>query len=67
MGDGNAAALRLRNSGAFPYLAALLGETGSVTQRRFSTAVEGDTLVVTLSAECEEQIGKEVPIAVSEG
>ena len=49
------------------YLAALLGETGSVTQRRFSTAVEGDTLIVTLSAECEEQIGKEVPIAVSEG
>ena len=49
------------------YLAALLGETGSVTHRRFSTAVEGDTLVVTLSAECEEQIGKEVPIAVSEG
>lgn len=49
------------------YLAALLGETGSVTQRRFSTAVEGDTLVVTLSVECEEQIGKEVPIAVSEG
>lgn len=49
------------------YLAALFGETGSVTQRRFSTAVEGDTLVVTLSAECEEQIGKEVPIAVSEG
>ena len=49
------------------YLDAPLGETGSVTQRRFSTAVEGDTLVVTLSAECEEQIGKEVPIAVSEG
>lgn len=49
------------------YLTALLGETGSVTQRRFSTAVEGDTLVVTLSTECEEQIGKEVPIAVSEG
>ena len=49
------------------YLSALLGETGSVTQRRFSTAVEGDTLIVTLSAECEEQIGKEVPIAVSEG
>lgn len=49
------------------YLTALLGETGSVTQRRFSTAVEGDTLVVTLSAECEEQIGKEMPIAVSEG
>lgn len=49
------------------YLAALLGEAGSVTQQRFSTAVEGDTLVVTLSAECEEQIGKEVPIAVSEG
>ena len=49
------------------YLAALLGETGSVTQRRFSTAVEGDTLLVTLSAECEVQIGKEVPTAVSEG
>ena len=49
------------------YLAALLGETGSVTQRRFSTAAEGDTLVVTLSAECEEQIGREVSIAVHEG
>ena len=49
------------------YHADLLGERRPVTQRRFSTTVEGDTLVVTLSAECEEQIGKEVPIAVSEG
>ena len=49
------------------YLDALLGATGSVTQRRFSTSGEGGTLVVTLPAECEEQIGKEVPIAVSEG
>ena len=44
------------------YLDALVGETGSVTQRRFSTAVEGDTLVVTLSAECEEQNRKRCPL-----
>ena len=49
------------------YLTALLGESGSVTQRRFSTAVEGGALLITLSAECEEQIGKEVPVAINEG
>ena len=42
-------------------------ESGSVTQRRFSTAVEGGALLITLSAECEEQIGKEVPVAINEG
>ncbi len=49
------------------YLAGLLEEDGSVTSRRFASAVQGDALLVTLSAECEEQIGREVPVAVNEG
>ena len=48
-------------------LAALLGKDGSVTSERVASAVQGDTLLVTLSAECEEQIGREVPIAIDEG
>ena len=39
-------------------LTARLGETGSVTAKRFSSAVQGDWLIVTLSAECLEQIGE---------
>ena len=49
------------------YLAGLLDSDGSVTSRRFASAVRGDALLVTLSAECEEQIGREVPVAVNEG
>ena len=48
-------------------LAALLDKDGSVTSERVASAVQGDTLLVTLSAECEEQIGREVPIAIDEG
>lgn len=48
-------------------LAALLGKDGSVTSERIASAVQGDTLLVTLSAECSEQIGREVPIAINEG
>ena len=48
-------------------LAALLGKDGSVTSERLASAVQGDTLLVTLSAECSEQIGREVPIAINEG
>ena len=32
-----------------------------------ASAVQGDTLLVTLSAECKEQIGREEPIAINEG
>ena len=45
----------------------LLGKDGSVTSERLASAVQGDTLLVTLSAECTEQIGREVPIAINEG
>ena len=48
-------------------LAALLGKDGSVTSERLASAVQGDTLLVTLSAECKEQIGREEPIAINKG
>ena len=35
---------------------------GTVTSERYADAVQGDWLLVTLSAECLEQIGKTVPI-----
>ena len=47
-------------------LAALLGETGSVTNAQFTAKKQGQTLTVTMSAECSEQIGEEVPIAMNE-
>ena len=47
-------------------LAALLGETGSVTSAQFTAKQQGQTLTVTMSAECSEQIGEEVPIAMNE-
>ena len=46
---------------------AAMGKDGSVTSERLASAVQGDTLLVTLSAECTEQIGREVPIAINEG
>ena len=42
-------------------LEALLGE-GELLSRQINSQVEGDTLLVTLTAECEEQIGKFVEI-----
>lgn len=49
------------------YLASLLGKDGSVTSARTASAVQGEYLLVTLSAECLEQIGVETPIAINEG
>lgn len=46
------------------YLLSQLGEGGSVTNTRCASAVRGDWLLVTLSAECLEQIGEVVPIPV---
>ena len=42
---------------------ALLGE-GELLSRQVNSQVEGDTLLVTLSAECREQIGRFVAIPV---
>lgn len=46
------------------YLRSLLDENGSVTSERFACAVRGEYLLVTLSAECLEQIGMRVPIVI---
>lgn len=46
------------------YLRSLLDENGSVTSERFACAVQGEYLLVTLSAECLEQIGMRVPIMI---
>lgn len=46
------------------YLRTLLTARGSVTSERFACAVQGECLLVTLSAECLEQIGVRVPILV---
>lgn len=43
-------------------LAARIGDGGEVVSERVSSAVRGDWLLVTLSAECREQIGRTVPI-----
>ena len=47
-------------------LAALLGEEGSVTNAQFTAKQQGQMLTVTMSAECLEQIGEEVPIDMNE-
>ena len=41
-----------------------LGESGEIVSARVSSAVQGEWLLVTLSAECIEQIGDVVPIPV---
>ncbi|MBE6990453.1 MAG: sporulation protein YqfD [Ruminococcaceae bacterium] len=43
-------------------LQALLDEDGSVTETRFAAARQGNWLLVTLKAECLEQIGVSVPL-----
>lgn len=43
-----------------------LEESGTVTDTRFSSAEEGDYLVVVLRAECREQIGKSVQVQAEE-
>ena len=47
-------------------LTAQLDEHGSVTDTRFTHHTEGDILVVTLQAECREQLGKEMPVYYGE-
>ena len=47
-------------------LTAQLDEHGSVTDARFTHHTEGDTLVVTLQAECREQLGMELPVYYGE-
>lgn len=46
-------------------LTAQLGEEGIVVDTRFTHRTEGDALVVTLQAECFEQLGVETPIEYS--
>ena len=47
-------------------LTAQLAEGGTVTETHFTHRVEGDTLVVTLEAECREQLGMETPVEYGE-
>lgn len=42
-------------------LTALLGETGQVEAYSFAARVEGELLVVTLTAECREELGRFMP------
>lgn len=42
-------------------LTALLGDTGELVSHSFAAQVEGDTLTVTLTAECREELGRFVP------
>ena len=46
-------------------LASRLGADGEIVTARVASAVQGDWLLVTLSAECHEQIGEVVPIPVN--
>lgn len=57
-------ALSLGETALREYLLAQLGADGSVSTAHCSSAVQGDWLLVTLSAECLEQVGQEVPIPV---
>lgn len=54
-------ALRLADLVLTKQLAASM-EEGKVLSRSLSTEVRGDTLLVTLSAECEEQVGRLVEL-----
>ena len=56
-----------RQEGEAQLLAQLqerLGDDGSVTSTRFAAVRRGSWLLVTLSAECLEQIGETVPIQI---
>ena len=46
-------------------LHALMAEEGSVETTRFAASRQGDYLLVTLSAECHEQIGVSVEVAAA--
>lgn len=47
------------------YLLEQLGEDGEIVSSRVASAVQGDWLLATLSAECAEQIGEVVPIPMN--
>ena len=62
-------AVRARAEGEAQLLAQLddmLTEGGQVTSTHFSAARQGDTLLVTLNAECAEQIGVSVAVEAEE-
>lgn len=48
------------------HLRRLIGEDGELVSSRCAAAMRGDRLLVTLSAECREQIGVTVPIPMDE-
>lgn len=47
------------------HLTGLLGGDGEIVSSRIASAARGDWLLVTLSAECIEQIGEVVPIPMN--
>ena len=57
-----AEALRLADLVLARQLEQALGEGGEVLERSLGYEIVGDTMLVTLSAECEEQIGQFVEI-----
>ncbi len=48
------------------YLRQLVGSDGEIVSTRTASAARGDWLLVMLSAECAEQIGRTVPIPVTD-
>ena len=56
-------ALRARGEAILrEYLADILGEDGEIRSALCTLREEGESVLVTLSAECEEEIGERVPI-----
>ena len=55
------AARELLEDRLMEQLALLIGEEGEVVSTQFSAREEGGSLLVTLLAECREEIGEEVP------
>ncbi len=56
-----AAARTMLETQLLERLKALLGETGKELSHIFSARTEGDMLIVTLTAECREELGRFVP------
>ena len=58
--------IALQNAVLTEYLQSIVEPYGTVKSTLCSTRQKGDTLLVTLRAECEEQIGESVPILTEE-
>ena len=58
--------IALQNAVLTEYLKSIVEPYGTVKSTLCSTRQKGDTLLVTLRAECEEQIGESVPILTEE-